>query len=167
MVTAVCPGSFDPITRGHLDIIKRAGKLFDKVIVLVSVNADKTATFPVEQRLDFIRRCTKDIPNVTVDYYSGLLANYIDISGANTIVKGLRAVSDFEAEFQMSLTNKKLSSNAETVFLPALEENMYLSSSQVREIGRLGGNISLFVPEEIVDEIQTELRKGETNNEYN
>lgn len=160
MRIAVCPGSFDPVTKGHIDIIRRAGMLFDHVIVLVSVNPDKQATFSVDERIDFIKRCTSGIHNITVDYNEGLLADYISKSKASVIVKGLRAMSDFESEFQMAITNKKLNSNAETVFLPAMEENMYLSSSQVRQIGRLGGDIRLFVPAEIEEEIQIKLQKG-------
>ena len=116
MRIAVCPGSFDPVTLGHLDIILRASKLFDKVIILVSVNPGKTASFTSEERVEMIRAVTSDMPNVETDVFDGLLADYVKKTGAIAIVKGLRAVSDFEYEFQMALTNKKLYPDAETVF---------------------------------------------------
>lgn len=159
---AVYPGSFDPITNGHLDIIRRAAKMFDKVIVLVSYNPRKYGgTFPVNERVDFIRRCISDIPNVAVDSYTGLLADYVKIVGASAIVKGLRAVSDFEDEFQQALINRQLAPEVDTVFLVSSLENMYLSSSAVKEICTLGGEINNFVPTEIADDI---IKKLPTNN---
>ena len=150
---AVYPGSFDPITNGHLDIIRRAAKMFDKVIVLVSYNARKNGgTFTPSERVDFIRRCV-NIPNVSVESYQGLLADYVKIAGASAIVKGLRAVSDFEVEFQQALINRQLAPDVDTVFLVSSLENMYLSSSAVKEICLLGGEISNFVPAEIADDI--------------
>ena len=129
MKIAVCPGSFDPVTLGHLDIINRASRLFDKVIVLVSFNPGKSsASFSVEERMDMIRTVTKHLNNVEIDCNNGLLADYLKKTGAAAIVKGLRAVSDFEYEFQMALANKKLYDEAETVFLTTSSENMYLSS---------------------------------------
>ena len=158
---AVCPGSFDPVTFGHLDIIERASKLFDKVIVLVSFNPRKSsnAAFTIEERMELIIRVTKHLDNVCVDCHDGLLAEYLQRTGACAIVKGLRAVSDFEYEFQMALANKKLYNNAETMFLTTSSENMYLSSSVVKEIAGLGGDISDFVPAEILPDIM--LRLGE------
>lgn len=160
MRIAVCPGSFDPVTFGHLDIINRASKLFDKVIVLVSFNPTKSsAIFTVEERVDMIKAVSSHLPNVEVDSYDGLLANYLKNSGAVAIVKGLRAVSDFEYEFQMALANKKLYDEAETVFLTTSSENMYLSSSVVKQIASLGGDISSLVPPEILDTIKNRLSK--------
>ncbi len=150
MRIAVCPGSFDPITKGHLDIVTRASKLFDKVIVAVSVNADKHASFSLEERVKLVRMCTSDIPNVEVDSMNELLANYVRRVGACAIVKGLRAVSDFEYEFQMAMANKKLNRDAETLFLTTSHQNMYLSSSLVKQIAGFGGDISDFVPPEIL-----------------
>lgn len=151
---AVYPGSFDPVTNGHLDIMKRAANMFDKVIVLVSYNARKHGgTFTPPERVDFIRRCIAGIPNITVDSYQGLLADYVRIAGASAIVKGLRAVSDFEVEFQQALINKQLAPEVDTVFLVSSLENMYLSSSAVKEICMLGGEITDFVPAEIADDI--------------
>ena len=153
MRIAVYPGSFDPVTNGHLDIMKRASKMFDKVIVLVSYNAKKNGgTFSPAERVDFIRRCV-DIPNVIVDSYQGLLADYVKISGASAIVKGLRAVSDFEVEFQQALINRQLAPDVDTVFMVSSLENMYLSSSAVKEICLLGGEINNFVPAEIAKDI--------------
>jgi pantetheine-phosphate adenylyltransferase len=147
MRIAVCPGSFDPVTLGHLDIINRASKLFDKVIVLVSFNANKSsAAFSVKERMEMILETTGHLDNVVVDCYSGLLADYLKQTGAVAIVKGLRAVSDFEYEFQMALANKKLYDGAETVFLNTTGENMFLSSSVVKEIASFGGDITDFVP---------------------
>lgn len=158
MRIAVCPGSFDPVTLGHLDIIERASNLFDKVIVLVSFNASKSkAVFTVNERMEMIQKVTPHLENVVVDCYSGLLADYLKMTGACAIVKGLRAVSDFEYEFQMALANKKLYSGAETVFLTTRGENMYLSSSLVKELASFGGDISDFVSDEIHDFIYSRL----------
>lgn len=161
MRIAVCPGSFDPVTKGHLDIINRAAKLFDKVIVLVSFNPSKktTAAFSIDERMQLIMRVTGHLDNVLVDCNSGLLADYLKQTNACAIVKGLRAVSDFEYEFQMALANKKLYPEAETVFLTTSTENMYLSSSVVKEIASLGGDISGFVPPEILSDISDRLSK--------
>ncbi len=154
---AVCPGSFDPVTLGHLDIMTRASKLFDRVIVLVSINADKTPSFSAEERIELIRAVTKDIPNIEVDRLDGLLADYVREKGACAIVKGLRAMTDFEYEFQMALINKRLCPEAETVFLVTKSENMYLSSSMVKQIASFGGDISSFVPPEISERISARL----------
>jgi pantetheine-phosphate adenylyltransferase len=156
---AVCPGSFDPITFGHVDIITRAAKMFDKVIVVVMVNATKTPMFTGEERMDMIRRSLADLPNVQVDWYDGLLADYIRQVNGTAIVKGLRAVSDFEYEFQMALTNKKLCPEAETVFLTADAQNMYLSSSIVKSVGGVGGDIKDFVPHQVYQEIKERLSR--------
>lgn len=166
MRIAVCPGSFDPVTNGHLDIIGRASGLFDRVIVLVSFNQSKknSAVFTVAERMEFIMRVTGHLNNVLVDCNSGLLADYLGRTNACAIVKGLRAVSDFEYEFQMALANKKLYGGAETVFLTTSTENMYLSSSVVREIASLGGDISGFVPPQILDDINSRLFNGSDNN---
>ncbi|WP_455124759.1 pantetheine-phosphate adenylyltransferase [Ruminococcus sp.] len=157
---AVCPGSFDPVTIGHLDIITRASKLFDRVIVLVSKNIMKTnESFTPQERKDMILCVTKHLSNVQVDISDGLLADYVKDAGAIAIVKGLRAVSDFEYEFQMALANRKLYAGAETVFLTTTAENMYLSSSVVKQIATFGGDISHFVPSEILELIEKRLVK--------
>lgn len=157
---AVCPGSFDPVTFGHLDIISRASKLFDKVIVLVSTNLDKKPAFTLTERLLMIRQVTQSYENVFIDILEDeLLAEYVRRVGGVAIVKGLRAVTDFEYEFQMALGNKKLVPEAETVFLTTAAENMYLSSSIVKQIAALGGDISSFVPAEILPVINTRLRR--------
>ena len=163
--TAVCPGSFDPITMGHLDIISRASKLFGSVVVLVSVNAAKHSAFTLEERVELARKATAHLPNVRVDSFDGLLVDYLRGLGDCAIVKGLRAMSDFEYEFQMALANKKLYADAETVFLTTSSENMYLSSSVVKEIASLGGDISGFVPPEILDFITARLAGNIKNNE--
>ncbi len=156
---AICPGSFDPITVGHLDIIRRAAGMFDQVIVAVLLNDKKTYTFSVEDRVEMIKRSVADIENVTVESHSGLLAEYAKEKGACAIVKGLRAMSDFEYEFQMALTNKKLNPEVETVFLTTSAENMYLSSSVVRQVASLGGDVKEFVPDAIYEKICEYLRK--------
>ncbi len=158
---AVCPGSFDPVTYGHRDIITRASKLFDKVIVLVSINPLKNASFTAEERVHMIKAVTADINNIEIDTFNGLLADYVKQKDAVAIVKGLRAVSDFEYEFQMALANKKLCSEAETVFLTTSAENMYLSSSVVKQIASFGGDISHFVPDCVLDVIKKRLINGE------
>ncbi len=159
MITAICPGSFDPVTLGHIDIIKRASKLFDRVIVAVLVNLDKKPWFTVDERIDFLRKSIKDIKNVEIAGFDGLLVEYAKQRNAAVIVRGLRAVSDFEYEFQMSLTNNKLNPNVETVFLTTSSENMYLSSSIVKQVGMLGGDISPFVPECVREEILLRIKQ--------
>ena len=149
MRIAVCQGSFDPITKGHIDIITRAAKLFDKVIIAVSINNSKTGSFDIDERVELIKMCTTHLDNVEIDVVTDLLANYVSRVNACAIVKGLRAVTDFEYEFQMALANKKLNPTAETVFLTTAVENMYLSSSLVKQIASFGGDISDFVPSEI------------------
>ena len=150
---AVCPGSFDPITMGHLDIITRASAMFDNLIVVVMNNASKHYTFSPTERKEMIEKCVKNLPNVQVDLYDGLLADYAAQQNACAIIKGLRAMSDFEYEFQMALTNKKLNPNVETLFLTTSAQNMYLSSSMVKQIAGMGGDVSDFLPEVIHDDI--------------
>ena len=158
--TVVCPGSFDPLTIGHLDIITRSAKLFDKVIVVVMRNPNKdVGSFTTEERVDFIKRCTKNLPNVSVDSYAGLLADYVREKGASAVVKGLRAISDYDDEFRQALTNQKLNSEMETIFMVSNAEHMFLSSSVVKQVCRLGGDISTFVPEEICDDIVKRLSR--------
>ncbi len=156
---AVYPGSFDPVTYGHTDIIRRAARLFDKVIVLVSVNAVKSPSFSTVERVMLINKVVSELKldNVVVDIWDGLLVDYIKQVGAIAIIKGLRAVSDFEYEFQMALANKTLYDEAETVFLTTSSENMYLSSSVVKQIASFGGDISHFVPNCILQDITDRL----------
>ena len=158
--TVVCPGSFDPLTIGHLDIITRSSKLFDKVIVVVMRNPNKdVGSFTTEERVDFIKRCTKNLPNVFVDSYAGLLADYVREKGASAVVKGLRAISDYDDEFRQALTNQKLNSEMETIFMVSNAEHMFLSSSVVKQVCRLGGDVSTFVPTEICDDIVKRLSR--------
>lgn len=161
MKIAICPGSFDPVTLGHLDIISRASKLFDRVIVVVMSNAAKSPLFNQVERMKLLQRAITEagIDNVTVDCYDGLLADYVKMRNATAIVKGLRAMSDFEYEFQMALTNRKIYPEAETVFLTTAAENMYLSSSLVKQVAQLGGDISDFVPACILPDIKEKFRK--------
>lgn len=163
MKIAICPGSFDPITLGHLDVIERANELFDKVIVLVMSNSAKNSAFTVEERIELIKKCIK-LPNVEVDTFSGLLVDYAKLVDATAIVKGLRAVSDFDYEFQQALINKSLNPEVETVFIAARSENMFLSSSMVKEVCRLDGDISPYVPKEIVNDINLRC-KGDKHND--
>ena len=153
MKKAIYPGSFDPVTNGHLEIIKRASGLFDRLVVLISVNPNKTSSFSVEERAAFLRKVCYDIPNVQVDSCSGLIVDYFRENECDIIVKGLRAMSDFETEFQMAHVNKHLCPRAETVFLCADSQSTYLSSSMVRQIATFGGDISPFVPEAIKNDI--------------
>lgn len=154
----IYPGSFDPITLGHLDIIRRAAEIFDKLIVVVMVNPAKQCAFSPEERVELIKKCTANLNNVEVDFSEGLLADYAKEKGACAIVKGLRALSDFEYEFQMALTNSKLNPEVETLFLTTKAENMYLSSSMVRQIASMGGDISDFVPDIIHKQIINRLK---------
>lgn len=154
MKTAVYPGSFDPVTSGHLNIIRRAANIFDKLIVCVMVNAGKNPMFTLEERVELIRRVTMDLPNVEVDCSNELLADYARRKGSCVIVKGLRAGSDFEYEFQMALVNRKLNPELDTMFLTADSQYMYLSSSTVKELGKYGAVLSDFLPEEIIPDFQ-------------
>ena len=153
MKIAICPGSFDPVTKGHVDILERSSKLFDKVIAVVLVNPTKTPTFTTEERVDLIKRVTTHIPNLEVDSYTGLVADYAQLKNAHTLIKGLRAVTDFEYEFQQALTNKILNPDLETMFMMTNQKYMYLSSTIVRQIAAFDGDISEFVLPEIKDDI--------------
>ena len=163
MKIAIYPGSFDPVTSGHLNIIRRAANIFDKLIVCVMVNAGKNPMFTLEERVDLIRRVTEDIPNVEVDCSDALLAEYAKEKGSCVIVKGLRAGSDFENEFQMALINHKINPNLDTMFLTAEHQHMFLSSSVVKELGGFDVDLSDFLPEQIIPDFKkriTEIRQG-------
>ncbi len=159
MRVAIYPGSFDPVTLGHLDIIRRASVVFDRLIVAVMHNQNKKPMFSVDERMDFLKRTTGDLPNVEIASVGGLLADYAKQEGACAVVKGLRAVSDFEYEFQMALANRKLNPELDTVFLMTSAEYMYLSSSVVKDIAVHGGSVAGFVPAEIIDDIVRRTRK--------
>ena len=159
MKIAIYPGSFDPITSGHLNIIRRTAKIFDKLIVCVMVNSAKKPMFTRDERVDLIRQVTADIPNVEVDSSSELLAEYAKKKGSCIIVKGLRAGSDFENEFQMALINHKINPDLDTMFLTAESEYMYMSSSSVKELGHYGVDLSDFLPESIIPAFQNKLQK--------
>lgn len=161
MITAICPGSFDPVTQGHMDIIRRASRLFDRVIVVVMTNGAKSPLFTQTERVELLNRAVnaEGVESVVVDCYDGLLADYVEMRQADVIVKGLRAMSDFEYEFQMALTNRKLNNRAETVFLTTTAEHMYLSSSLVKQVAGYGGDISDFVPACILPDILDKYRK--------
>ena len=158
MKTVICPGSYDPITLGHIDVINRASTLFDKVIVVVLINHKKTYSFTPEERVEFIKKSVAHLDNVEVDFYDGLLADYAKQHKAYAIVKGLRAMSDFEYEFQMALANRKLNPDVETLFLTTKSDYMYLSSSMIKQIASMGGDISEFVPSVIHNNIIERLR---------
>lgn len=157
MKTAIYPGSFDPITSGHLNIIERAANIFDKLIVCVMVNAGKNPMFTLEERVSLIEKATRNLPNVEVDCSNELLAEYARRRGSCVIVKGLRAGSDFENEFQMALVNRKLNPELDTMFLTADSRYMYLSSSMVKELGRYGADLKDFIPDAIVNDFRKKL----------
>ncbi len=157
--SAVYPGSFDPITKGHLDIIKRSSKMFDKLYISVLNNSSKKCSFTIEERMEMLRKCTADIPNVEVCTFNGLLVEHAKELGVIAIVRGLRAVTDFEYEFQMALTNRKLHKQIETTFLVTNAKYVYLSSSIVKEIASNGGDITDFVPPIVLEDIEQRLKK--------
>ena len=159
MIKAICPGSFDPVTNGHLDIIKRASEVLDHLTVAVLDNPRKNVMFSFEERSEMLKEITADLPNVDVDYFKGLLVDYAARKQVRIIVKGLRAVSDFEFEFQMALVNRKLDTNMETMFMMTNSSYAYLSSSIVKEVACLGGDISSMVPPALHDRILARLRK--------
>lgn len=154
----ICPGSFDPVTLGHIDIITRASKMFDHVVVGVLNNLAKTPSFSTEERIRLLRKATAGLDNVEIVGFDGLLAHYAKQQGITAIVKGLRAVTDFEYEFQQALINKKLNPELETLFLTCNSDYMYLSSSMVKQVASLGGDISSHVPECVHDEIINRLK---------
>jgi len=157
---ALYPGTFDPITKGHEDLIRRASRLFDEVVVAVAVSAQKTPWFPREERTGLVKRVVGDLPNVRVVAFEGLLIDFVHEQGAGVILRGLRAISDFEYEFQMASMNRKLDEYVETLFLMTGESYTYLSSGLVREIARLGGDISSFVHPEVVAALERRLQGG-------
>ena len=159
MRIAIYPGSFDPITSGHLNIIRRAANIFDKLIVCVMVNSGKSPMFTQEERVQLIRRVTQDLSNVEVDSSSELLADYALRRGSCVIIKGLRAVSDFENEFQMALINRKINPDLDTMFLTADSQYMFLSSSTVKELCSYGVELSDFLPEAIIPDVKNKLIK--------
>ena len=160
MKVAIYPGSFDPITLGHLNLIKRSSQTFDHLIVCIMVNSEKKPLFTIEERLRQVKMVVQKFPNVEVDSYNGLIAEYAREKGASVIVRGLRAMSDFERECQMAITNKKLNPNLESFFLAADEKYMYLSSSAVKELARFGANLHNFAPRELIDEILEKVKTG-------
>lgn len=158
MLTAVYPGSFDPATNGHLDVIERAAATFDRVIVAVGRNSGKSsALFAVEERLEMLREVCETWKNVSVDAFDGMLVAYAREQGARVVIKGLRAVSDFEYEFQMALANKQLAPDIETLFMMTSAEHLYLSSSIVKEIARLGGDVGALVPPSVERRLRERL----------
>jgi pantetheine-phosphate adenylyltransferase len=155
MRTAIYPGSFDPLTNGHLDVVQRAAKLFDRVIVAVAENESKNPLFTLKERVALVKNAVGALPNVEADAFDGLLVEYVAAKNARAIVRGLRAVSDFEFEFQLALMNRKLDENIETIFMMPKDTYTFLSSRIVKEIARLGGDVSQFVP----PNVQTALKK--------
>lgn len=159
MKRAIYPGSFDPVTLGHLNIIKRAAAIFDELIVLVSVNSSKSSgMFQPEERVELIRKCTEGIPNVKVDLCHGLVADYARANKAKVLVKGLRAVSDYESEIQLAMVNSKLYSKLDTVFLYSSPKYAYLSSTVVKEMARYGADLTDFVPRQIIADVQNKFQ---------
>lgn len=154
---AIYPGSFDPITNGHLDVIQRAAKLFDEVVVAVAFNEQKTSLFPVDERVALIQHASATVPNIRIERFDGLLVDFARQQQASAVVRGLRAISDFEFEFQMALMNRKLEPEIETIFMMPAEKYTYISSRIVKEIARLGGDVTAFVPTSVAEALQTRL----------
>ena len=159
MKTAVYPGSFDPVTNGHIDVIERALKIFDKVIVAVGDNPGKEPTFTIEERIDMLKECTKDIKNVEIDSFSGLLLNYVKSKNSKIIIRGLRAVSDFEFEFQRALMNRVVNDEIETIFIMTKEHYVYLNSSIIKEMTMFGGKVNGLVPEIVEKKLKEKFSK--------
>ena len=158
MKNALYPGTFDPITNGHIDILRRASRIFDHVHIAVAKNLNKKPLFTAEERVDLIHDCTSEFKNITIDYFDELVVNYAEKINSPVIIRGLRAISDFEFEFQMALMNRKLKNDIDSVYFMPSAENSYLSSSMVKEIARFDGKISDFVPENVEKAIKNKLR---------
>jgi len=159
MRTVIYPGSFDPLTNGHLDVIQRASKLFDKVIVAIAKNESKRPLFTLDERLEMVANAIKSLPNVCADAFEGLLISYVEQRQGQAIIRGLRAVSDFEFEFQLALMNRKLDERIETIFMMPKDTYTFLSSRIVKEIARLGGDVSAFVPPQVCAALARKLSK--------
>jgi len=159
MRTVIYPGSFDPLTNGHLDVIQRAAKLFDRIIVAVANNERKKPVFSLEERLSLVRDALTHIPHAEADSFDGLLVDYVHRRSGSAIIRGLRAVSDFEFEFQLALMNRKLNEDIETIFMMPKDTLTFLSSSIVKEISRLGGDVSSFVPAHVQAALKTKFHK--------
>lgn len=157
MRTVIYPGSFDPFTNGHLDIVQRAAKLFDHVIVAIARNEAKGPLFNLDERLELVRQSVQGHPNVSVDSFDGLLVEYVERRGGQAVIRGLRAVSDFEFEFQLALMNRKLNEHVETIFMMPKDTYTFLSSRLVKEIARLGGDVGAFVPVQVVAALRAKL----------
>jgi pantetheine-phosphate adenylyltransferase len=157
---AVYPGTFDPLTNGHVDIIERGARLFDRIIVALLVNAEKSPLFTVEERLDIARTVFRNLPNVEVDTFDGLLVDYVERRHAQVIVRGLRAVSDFEYEFQMALMNRRLNGKIETVFIMPAEQYSYISSRLIKEVFSLGGRVHGLVPDTVEERLRQKVTHG-------
>lgn len=162
MRTVIYPGSFDPITHGHLDVAQRAAKLFDRVIVAVAINERKQPLFSLEERAALVTGAVAGLPNVEVDTFGGLLVNYVQHKSAQAVLRGLRAVSDFEFEFQLALTNRKLCDRFETIFMMPKDVYTFLSSNMVKEIARLGGDVSCFVPAHVQRALSAKFGRDQT-----
>lgn len=156
---AIYPGTFDPVTFGHLDVLERAAKMFDKIIISAAASTDKTTLFSPEERIEMLRRISAKMKNVETESFSGLLVDYARSKKADVIIRGLRAISDFEYEFQMALTNRKIAPSIETVFLMPNEKYSYISSTFVREIAKYGGDVSEFVPGVVFDMLKKKFSK--------
>jgi pantetheine-phosphate adenylyltransferase len=161
MRTAIYPGSFDPLTNGHLDVIERAVKLFDRVVVAVAKNESKNPLFSLEERVELVRQSIKHIPNAEVDSFDRLLVDYVEQRNAQAIVRGLRAISDFEFEFQLALMNRKLNEKVETIFMMPKDTYTFLSSRIIKEIARLGGDVTAFVPSHVRTSLIEKLKAAE------
>jgi pantetheine-phosphate adenylyltransferase len=157
--TAIYPGTFDPITFGHTDVLQRASRMFDKVIIAVAESSSKSSMFSADQRVRMIKSVTAEMKNVSVDSFKGLLVDYAKSKNAGVIIRGLRAISDFEYEFRMALTNRRIANNIETVFLMPGENYSFISSSLVREIAKYGGDVSSFVPAIVIVKLKDILKK--------
>lgn len=160
MRTAIYPGSFDPLTNGHLDLVQRATKLFDHVVVAVARSDSKNPFFTLAERLALVEHAVKKIPNVTAESFDGLLVDYVSKRGGHAVIRGLRAVSDFEFEFQLALMNRKLNERVETIFMMPKETYTFLSSRIIKEVARLGGDISAFVPSHVLEALAQKLAQS-------